>query len=256
MAHNVVEFLFEQATTGAVGRPEMEVFIAVRHQMNLPRAAFDAYIDGLSSAQMQRRMATPRALRRVVGGIARPIADILLGTLLEGEPDAALRLRAIDAAAFVWLARRLLTMREACVEDDACCIPLADLSSFGLRDTDLVAWLREETAASLLEERCTRLMEHARAQALAPLGAAVQLIDALPSAQARSVAAYLGLWAQALLSDSIGRREPRQPMNDRLKSYRFRAWRFAISRRFDPRVLSALAQADTSCVSTAARPAP
>lgn len=218
----------------------MEVFIAVRHQTNLPRAAFDAFVDGLSRARFQRRVATPRALRHMLDGLAGPIADILLVALLDGEPDATLRSRAIDAAAFVFRARGLLTAREACMEDDQCLIPLADLASFGLRDADLAAWLRGEDASSQREERCTKLLEHAKTQALVPLAAAVHLIDALPGAPARALAAYLGVWAEALLREPIGRHEARS-MNDRLKTYRFRAWRFAISRRFDPRVLSALA---------------
>jgi len=255
VAHHVVEFLFEQATSGAVGRPEMEAFVAVRRLMDLPRAAFDALVEGLSSAHTQRRVATPRTLRRLVDGVARPMADILMRALLDREPDAALRSQATDAIAFVWLAHRLLTAREACVEEETCLIPLADLSMFGLRDADLVAWWRDKTAENVVDDRCARLMEHARAQALAPLAAAIHLIDVLPGAQARAVTAYLGLWAQALLSEPIGRREPRPHMDIRLKSHRFRAWRFAISRRFDPRVLSALVDADPTCPSTAALPA-
>ncbi len=255
MAHHVIDFLFEQATAGAVGRPEMDVFIAVRRHAGLSRDAFDAWVDSLSRAQAQRRVATPAALERLVEGMARPIADILLGALFDGEPDGAWQSQAIDAAEFVVLARGLLTARAAWVEGDQCLIPLADLSSFGLRDMDLGAWLRGADVEGQLDERCARLMEHAKARALAPLASAVQLIDTLPGAPARALAAYLGLWAEALLSEPIGRRESPQPLNVRLKSHRFRAWRFAISCRFDPRLLAALAEAGSSRLSTATRPA-
>jgi hypothetical protein len=87
------------------------------------------------------------------------------------------------------------------------------------------------------------LLDEYRARCLAHLAGSAPLIDTIPTAAARAFAGYAGVWADAVLAEPLGNREPELNLAQRLKSHRFRAWRYAIGRRLDPRVLAALAGA-------------
>ncbi|GEM_PF-6248360 len=243
VAHNVVAFLFDEAKPGAVGRPDLEAFLAVQRGTELPRGAFDAYVDGCSAALAVRRLATERALDRIVDSIAVPLAEILRSVAFAADPDAVVRDESVQAVRFVTLARELLCVRDSFVNGDRCFVPLEVLSRFGLRDSDFESWLSgkgEGAADADLRGSCQRLMDHYTSRCLSHLADAARLIESLPGASARAFAAFAGLWGDAVLIEPKGRNEPARSLAERLKAHRFRAWRYAISQRFDPRIVSAL----------------
>ncbi len=249
VAHNVVSFLFDEATPGAVGRPDLEAFLAVRRGGDLPRAAFDDYIDGCSTALAVRRLANERGLDRMVDAIALPLAEILCSAALEAEPDAAIREKSVQAIRFFTLAWELLVVRDSFVNGDRCFVPLEVLSKSGLRDTQFESWLSGKGEAATdpdVHQSCQTLMEHYKSRCLAHLAGAAHLVESLPSGPARAFAAFAGVWGDAVLVEPMGRDEPDRSLTDRLKAHRFRAWRYAISQRFDPRLVSALSEAPSS----------
>lgn len=244
VAHNIVSFLFEEAEAATTGRPELEAFVAVRQARPLPRAAFDAFVDGCSAGVEVRRVATRRTRENLVGAVAGPLAEIMASIVLPNPVAGELCSMAAGATGAIMQARELLTLRRSLIAEDRCLVSLETLSRFSLRDSDLVRWIgsAETEPDSELDGRCTLLLAHLRRECLADLVDAAGLLELLPGGAGRAFAAVFGVWGAALCSEPLGRHEPPLALPDRLRAYRFRAWRHAIARRIDPR-LAASAQA-------------
>jgi len=247
VAHNVVGYLFEEAAPGLIGRPELEVFVIVREALRLPRKPFDRFIDGLVGMAGAKRMATRAVLSRLVEALATPLAEIAAATLGHAPGDSTAAARAAAAVRFIIRARQLLALRQAWQSDDRCLIALEDLASFGLRDRDFGSWLLggESPISPVNEARCARLIESQRTAAMADLIDGLGLIDSLPGAQARALAAYIGYWGEALLDAPVAGGAPGQSSMPNWRAARFRAWRYAISGRVSPRILARLQAIDS-----------
>ncbi len=251
VAHNIVSFLFEEAQAASIGRPELESFVAVRQACPLPRAAFDAFIDGCSAAAEVRRVATRRARENLASAIAGPLGEIVTSIALAAPVDDEFGAESAEVVSAIMRTRELLTLRHQLVQEDRCLVPLETLSRFSLRDSDLARWVSGSAVdvGSELDRRCTSLLGHLRRDCLAGLVAAAALLERLPGGPARAVAAVAGVWGAALCSEPLGPGESQHALSDRLRAYRFRAWRHAIARRLDPRLAAMSREGSADSVS-------
>lgn len=237
VAHNIVAYLFEEAKPGGIGRADMEAFVVLREQQRLSREAFDEFVDGAAALQRVRRVAARTALHRLVARAASPAARAILAAIPGAASGDGIGEQAAALARFLLRARQLLDLPRAVAQGDRCLVSLEDLSRRGLRDRDLTAWLRSPRGVDeATDQRCRLLFDDERNEALALLAGGAALLEALPARESRALAAYLGCWGEALLAAPAFDRSSTSPFT---RAIRFRAWRYALSRRLSPQLRGA-----------------
>lgn len=246
VARNVVAFLFDDEGAASTGRVEIEAFAAMRSTTRLSRNAFEAFVDGCSALAAPRRIAAERSLERLLDPVARSLCDVLVDVLFDTQTAAALMHGLERTIRFCLRAHALLTLRDGLVRADRHLIPLESLGADAIRDSFFVGWVRGRGAAGReadLEAECVAILENERSRCLAELKEMPALLSQLPAPVSRALAAFAGIWGEALLHEPLGAFESELGLTARLKRYRFRAWRHAIGRRLDSRLLSALEEA-------------
>lgn len=213
IARNIVDYLFNEAEIGLVGRPEFDAALWTIRRRTLSIEPFHRLIDATSDFYARKRFATRESLDRRLRLMADPLSSIVLAASGLAAASARGADSAGDGRATLWAAilraNAILRLRSLWAIDRQIAIPLDRVNQAGLTDRAIGDWLATppdsahravpHSSSRETSEKVQEIVRGECALAIAELERGSALIGSLlDDRAARSMTMYFSMLTSAL----------------------------------------------------------